>query len=125
MTGPRPTATSSSSASTVSPFSSVTTTPLSSCVTPWKRMPSLYSMPRLRKARSSCFETDSSSFGTRWGSASMIVTSAPKDFQTLANSTPMTPPPSTATLPGTKSSSRACSLVMTRPPISRPGSDRE
>ena len=31
--------------------------------------------------------------GTRWGSASTIVTSAPKDFQTLANSTPMTPPP--------------------------------
>ena len=45
-------------------------------------------------------ETDSSSFGTRWGSASMIVTSAPNDFHTLANSTPMTPPPSTATLLG-------------------------
>ena len=57
-------------------------------------------MPRLRKARSNCLETDSSSLGTRWGSASMIWTSAPKDFQTLANSTPMTPPPRIATFFG-------------------------
>ena len=82
-------------------------------------------MPRLRNARSSDLLIDSSSLGTRCGSASMMVTSAPNDFQTLANSTPMTPPPSTATFFGTKSSSSACSLVMTRPPISRPGSERE
>ena len=50
-------------------------------------------MPRRRKARSSSLELASSSSGTRCGSASTIVTSAPKDFQTLANSTPMTPPP--------------------------------
>ena len=37
-----------------------------------------------------------SSIGTRWSSASTIVTSVPNDFQTLANSTPMTPPPTAA-----------------------------
>ena len=58
-------------------------------------------MPRLRKARSRALEQASSSLGTRCGSASTMVTSAPKDFQTLANSTPMTPPPSTTTLLGT------------------------
>ena len=88
-------------------------------------MPSEYWMPRLRNARSSDFDSTSSSFGMRWGSASMIVTSAPKDFQTLANSTPMTPPPRTATFFGTKSRSRAFSESMTRPPSSRPGSERE
>ena len=54
----------------------------------------------------------------------MIVTSAPKDFQTEANSEPMTPPPSTITDLGTQSSWSAWSDVMTRPPISRPGSVR-
>ena len=52
------------------------------------------------------------------------VTSAPNERQTLANSTPITPPPRTTTLSGTRSSPRACSLVMIRPPISRPGSVR-
>ena len=99
-------------------------TPLVVCVTLWKRTPSEKSMPRLRNARSSSLLSASSSLGTRWGSASMIVTSAPNDFQTLANSTPMTPPPSTTTRFGIESSSSACSLVMTRPPISRPGSVR-
>ena len=46
MRGPRPTATSRSSASTRSPFSSDTTTPFSSCVTPENRTPILNSMPR-------------------------------------------------------------------------------
>jgi hypothetical protein len=32
---------------------------------------------------------------TRQGSASMMVTSTPKDFHALANSQPITPPPST------------------------------
>ena len=41
---------------------------------------------------------------------------------TLANSTPMTPPPSTMADAGTRSSVRACSEAMTRSPsISRPG----
>ena len=81
-------------------------------------------MPRRRKARSSSLELDSSSAGSRWGSASTIVTSAPNERQTLANSTPMTPPPSTTTEVGTRSSVSAWSLVMIRSPsISRPGSD--
>ena len=83
-------------------------------------------MPRRRKARSSSLELASSSSGTRCGSASTMVTSAPKDFQALANSTPMTPPPSTIALAGTWSSPSACSLAMTRrPSSSRPGSVRE
>ncbi len=54
----------------------------------------------------------------------MIVTSAPNDFHTDANSEPMTPPPRMIADFGTQSSLRAWSEVMTRPPISRPGSDR-
>ena len=55
----------------------------------------------------------------------MIVTSAPKDFQTLANSQPMTPPPSTMAEAGTWSRRSACSEVMTLvPSTSRPGSVR-
>ena len=50
-------------------------------------------MPRRRKARSISFELDSSSAGSRCGSISTIVTSAPNERQTLANSTPITPPP--------------------------------
>ena len=81
------------SASSDLPFSSVTLTPVAVCSTPLKRTPISKAMPRLRKARSSCLELASSSSGTRCGSASTIVTSAPNDFHTLANSTPMTPPP--------------------------------
>ncbi len=54
----------------------------------------------------------------------MIVTSAPNDFHTLANSEPMTPPPRMIADFGTQSSCSAWSDVMTRPPISRPGSER-
>ena len=60
--------------------------------------------------------------GQQVGSASTIVTSAPKDFQTLANSTPMTPPPRTTTDDGAFSRRNAWSLLMMRSPsISRPG----
>ncbi len=77
---------------------------------------------RLRKARSSALDDASSSPATSRGRASMIVTSAPKDFQTLANSQPMTPPPRTIAEAGTWSRRRACSEVMTRvPSTSRPG----
>ena len=90
-----------------------------------KRAPSLNAIFRLRKARSRAFDSDSSSLGARWGNASMIVTSTPNDFHTEANSTPITPPPSTIALFGTQSIVSAWSEVITRPPISRPGSDRE
>ena len=52
-------------------------------------------MPRLRNARSSAFDDASSSAATSRGSASTMVTSAPKLRHTLANSQPITPPPST------------------------------
>ncbi len=51
-----------------------------------------------------------------------MVTSAPKDFQTLANSTPMTPPPRMTTLLGHVVELRGPgSLVMTRPPMLEAG----
>ena len=78
---------------------------------------------RLRKARSSALDDASSSSATSRGSASTMVTSAPKLRHTLANSQPITPPPSTITEAGTRSSRSACSEVMTRSPsMSRPGS---
>ena len=55
----------------------------------------------------------------------MMRTSDPNDFQTLANSQPITPPPSTMTDAGTDSSRSACSEVSTRSPsTSRPGRER-
>ena len=126
MTGPRPTATSSRSASKVLPPSTVSVTPLSVVFTDSNRVPVEKLILRLRKARSSALEDCSSSLGTRWGSASMIVTSAPNERHTLANSHPITPPPSTITDEGTLSSRSACSEVSTRvPSMSRPGSERE
>ena len=59
---------------------------------------------RLRNARSSAFDDASSSAATSRGSASTMVTSAPKLRHTLANSQPITPPPSTTTEAGTRSS---------------------
>src|ERR1700722_3499667 len=83
-------------------------------------------MPRRRKARSISRELDSSSRGSRCGSISTMVTSAPNERQTLANSTPITPPPRMTTEAGTRSSFRAWSLVMTRSPsMSRPGRLRD
>ncbi len=64
-------------------------------------------MPRRRNARSSSLELASSSSGTRWGSISTMVTSAPNERQTLANSTPMTPPPRMTADRGTRSSRSA------------------
>ena len=79
-------------------------------------------MPRRRNARSSSLELDSSSGGSRCGSISTMVTSAPNERQTLANSTPMTPPPRMTADRGTRSSRSAWSLLMTRSPsISSPG----
>ena len=100
----------------------VTLTPFSVCSTFSNGLPTLKLIFRLRNARSSALDDSSSSAATSRGSASTIVTSTPKDFHTLANSTPITPPPSTITDDGTRSSVRAWSLVMTRSPsISRPG----
>ena len=77
-------------------------------------------------ARSSALDTSASSAATSRGRASTMVTSAPKERHTLANSQPITPPPSTIAERGTRSSVSACSEVSTRwPSTSRPGSDRE
>ena len=51
----------------------------------------------------------------------MMVTSAPSEAHTEANSTPITPPPSTSAFCGIHCSSRACSEVITRPSMARPG----
>ena len=52
-------------------------------------------IPRLRNARSRAAEMLESSPETSRGSASTIVTFTPNDRQAEANSTPITPPPST------------------------------
>ncbi len=81
-------------------------------------------MPRRLKARCSTLADASSSSGRSCGAISTIVTSAPNDRHTDANSTPITPPPRMTTDEGTRSSRRASSEVMTRTPSSvRPGSD--
>ena len=121
--GPRPTATSSSSASRTSPPSTVTATPSSVVFTLWNGVPVRIVIFRFRNARSSALDDASSSRGTSRGSASTIVTSAPKLRHTLANSQPMTPPPSTITDAGTRSRRSACSEVRIRcPSRSSPGS---
>jgi len=91
----------------------------------WKKVPRLNLMPRLRKARSSSFELFSSSTGTRCGRPSTMVTSVPKDFHAEANSTPITPPPSTIAVFGTRSRVSAWSEEMIRSPsMVSPGSER-
>ena len=54
-----------------------------------------------------------------------MVTSVPKDAQVEANSTPMTPPPSTIAFSGIHSRLSAWVDVITRPSIVRPGRVRE
>src|SRR5437764_999015 len=114
--GPRPTATSNSSASMVSPPWMVSRMPASVRSTFSYGLPVLNAIPRLRNARSSILELCSSSGGSSRGSASTIVTSTPNDFHALANSQPITPPPRTTADAGTWSRVSACSEVMTRPP---------
>ena len=105
-----------------SPPSTVTATPSSVVLALWNGVPVRNAIPRLRNARSSALDDASSSSGTSRGSASMMVTSAPKLRQTLANSQPITPPPSTITEAGTRSSRSASSEVRMRwPSMSRPG----
>ena len=65
--GPRPTATSNTSAVMVLPSSRVTVTLLSSWAAEEKRTPVWKVILRLRKARSRALEQASSSAGTRWG----------------------------------------------------------
>ena len=80
---------------------------------------------RRRNARSSSLEANSSSSGTSRGSASTTVTSAPKLVNTLAQlDADHAAAEHDDPLPGTSSSRMASLLVMIRPPISRPGSDR-
>ena len=81
-------------------------------------------IPRFLNAFSMPLETASSSDGTNLGKPSMIVTSAPNDFQILANSTPITPPPRMITVEGSLLIFKACSeLITCTPSISKPGSD--
>ncbi len=84
----------------VSPDSRLTVTPASVCCAPLNRTPVLKLILRRRNARSSALEQASSSLATSRGRASTIVTSEPKLLKTEANSTPMTPPPSTTTRSG-------------------------
>ncbi len=99
--------------------------PSPSSLTSSSLAPSSNRIPRFLNARCSQRELDSSSPGSRCGSASTIVTSAPSERHALANSTPITPPPRMTAEAGTRSSARAWSLVMTRSPsIRSPGTVR-
>ena len=105
--GARPTATSNKSASKVSPAWVLTCTASWSWVTESNKVPVLKTMPRLRKARSRPLDTAASSLLAKCGSASITVTSVPKDAHRLANSIPITPPPRTIALRGIQSSCSA------------------
>ena len=99
---------------------------MSVCLTLWNGVLVRKLILRLRNARSRAFDDASSSAAISRGSASTMVTSAPKLRHTLANSQPITPPPSTTTDAGTRSRVSACSEVITRSPsMSRPGRERE
>src|SRR5262245_48184681 len=69
-------------------------------------------MPRLRNAFSSSAEMAASSFGTRRGSSSMMVTSLPNWRKIDANSTPTAPLPRMAIEAGISGRLMASSLVM-------------
>jgi hypothetical protein len=83
-------------------------------VTDSNGVPVLKAIFRFRNARSSVFEQSASSDGTSRGRASTMVTLVPKEVHAEANSTPITPPPSTTADSGTRSSVNACSLAITR-----------
>ena len=95
------------------PSSSFATMPCLVLSTPANLTPVEKLIPLFLKALSIAFETASSSAGTNLGNPSIMVTSEPSDFQTLANSTPITPPPRITTLEGTEVSFKACSEVIT------------
>ena len=83
------------------PYTGVIGRPDLSVVAEANLTPTSRLMARLRNARSSCLLEDSSSRAINLGSPSMMVTLAPKEFHTEANSHPMTPPPRTITDFGT------------------------
>ena len=68
-------------------------------------------MPSDPKTSANSCPASGSSGPTRQGPASSTVTSEPKRRNTWASSTPMAPPPSTASDPGTSSVSMASRLV--------------
>jgi hypothetical protein len=119
VTGLRPIAESSTSASRVSllpPLSSASRTPPSIGSKLFILVPVITLMPRLRNAFSRSAETSSSSIGRMRGSISISVTSEPNDRKIEANSVPTAPAPSTARVLGMRSSSRMWSELRMRSP---------
>ena len=123
--GPRPTATRSRSASNVLPSSSVTVTPASFCSRRRTARRVLKLILRLRNARSSCLDSDASSIGDQGGQRlddRDVGAEGLPDAGELDADDAAAEDDDRLRAPG-----RACSawsLVMTRPPISRPGSVR-
>ena len=76
------------------------------------------------KLRTTTLATSLSRPGRIFGSASRIVTLAPRSANVEANSQPMAPPPMTAIRAGTWSRSSTSSLVMIGPPRSKLGISR-
>ncbi len=82
-------------------------------------------MPRFLNERATTAATSASHPGRMASSASSTVTLDPRSESSEANSQPMAPPPTTATVGGTRSRSRNSSEVSTRrPSTSNPGSER-
>ncbi len=85
-------------------------------------MPVRTSMPRFLKERSTIEVTSLSQPGRILGSASRIVTWAPRSLIIDANSQPMAPPPMTTAVAGTDGIDSTSSEVMTTvPSTSKPG----
>ncbi len=101
--------TSASSVSAVPPAagSSVSTAFLPLTLAPVTLVPSLNSIPCLRKILLASLRTSPSMPGRIWSRNSTTVTLAPSRRQTLPSSRPMTPPPMTTIEAGTLSSTSA------------------
>ena len=99
--GPRPTATSIRSHSTVSPSPNHTVSAFPRCSTWVHCLPSCSVMPRLPNAFASSFAASASSCGISVSSISITVTSEPNRLKIDANSQPMMPPPRMTSRRGT------------------------
>ncbi len=111
--GRRPVATSRWSATTRSPPDSCTATPPATVDTRSALALSLMSTPSARSPSATSAPAKSGSLASGRSSATISVTAAPRRAHACAISTPTTPPPSTASRPGTSCAEVASREVQT------------